>query len=186
MFAMYRSCLAASIRQNSLLRLVRICISHVWSKWCAGEGGVRPAVEALPIPTPLLPWSRTGRPRSSTSPANGSVDLMQVLLVVGSFDRARLFRWGEKDIDEFKIKNQKQCSLGCNEFIFYSIFIWLTLFSLYFSILRTICFLTFFDSRPPSFAKLTFCRFKFSKEAVGTKFGYFLSEYFLGTNCMPL
>ena len=78
------------------------------------------------------------------------------------------------------------CSLGCNEFIFYSIFIWLTLFSLYFSILRTICFLTFFDSRPPSFAKLTFCRFKFSKEAVGTKFGYFLSEYFLGTNCMPL
>ena len=77
-------------------------------------------------------------------------------------------------------------TLGCNEFIFYSIFIWLTLFSLYFSILRTICFLTFFDSRPPSFAKLTFCRFKFSKEAVGTKFGYFLSEYFLGTNCMPL
>ena len=76
--------------------------------------------------------------------------------------------------------------VGCNEFIFYSIFIWLTLFSLYFSILRTICFLTFFDSRPPSFAKLTFCRFKFSKEAVGTKFGYFLSEYFLGTNCMPL
>ena len=69
-------------------------------------------------------------------------------------------------------------SLGCNEFIFYSIFIWLTLFSLYFSILRTIYFLTFFDSRPPSFAKLTFCKLKFSKEAVGTKIGHFLSEYF--------
>ena len=76
--------------------------------------------------------------------------------------------------------------IGCNEFIFYSIFIWLTLFSLYFSILRTICFLTFFDSRPPSFAKLTFCKLKFSKEAVGTKIGHFLSEYFLGTSCMPL
>ena len=85
-----------------------------------------------------------------------------------------------------RMRSSWQYSLGCNEFIFYSTFIWLTLFSLYFSILRTICFLTFFDSRPPSFAKLTFCRFKFSKEAVGTKFGYFLSEYFLGTNCMPL
>ena len=69
---------------------------------------------------------------------------------------------------------------------FYSIFIWLTLFSLYFSILRTIYFLTFFDSRPPSFAKLTFCKLKFSKKAVGTKIGHFLSEYFLGTSCMPL
>ena len=54
-------------------------------------------------------------------------------------------------------------TLGCNEFIFYSIFIRLTLFSLYFSILRTIYFLTFFYSRPPSFAKLTFCKFKSSK-----------------------
>ena len=35
-------------------------------------------------------------------------------------------------------------------------------FFLYFSILRTIYFLTFFDSRPPSFAKLTFCKFKLS------------------------
>ena len=115
MFVMYRSSLAASIRQNSELRLVRICRSHVWSKWCAGEGGVRPAVEALPLPlplpTPLLPWPRTGRPRSSTSPANGSVGLMQVLRVIGSYDRACLFWWGEKDIDEFDIKNQKQCSL---------------------------------------------------------------------------
>ena len=40
---------------------------------------------------------------------------------------------------------------------FYSIFIWLTLFSLYFLILRTIYFLTFFDLRPPSFAKFNFC-----------------------------
>ena len=39
---------------------------------------------------------------------------------------------------------------------------WLTLFSLYFLILRTIYFLTFFDLRPPSFAKFTFCKFKFS------------------------
>ena len=42
---------------------------------------------------------------------------------------------------------------------FYSNFIWLTLFSLYFLILRTIYFLTFFDLRPPSFAKFTFCKF---------------------------
>ena len=40
---------------------------------------------------------------------------------------------------------------------FYLIFIRLTLFSLYFLILRTIYFLTFFDLRPPSFANFNFC-----------------------------
>ena len=33
---------------------------------------------------------------------------------------------------------------------------WLTLFSLYFLILRTIYFSAFFDERPPSFAKINF------------------------------
>ena len=58
--------------------------------------------------------------------------------------------------------HRPRVSIGVQQFFFYSIFIWLTLFSLYFSILRTIYFLTFFDSRPPSFAKLTFCKFKLS------------------------
>ena len=52
--------------------------------------------------------------------------------------------------------------LGCIEFFVCSIFIWLTLLSLYFLILRTIYFLTFFDLRPPSFAKSTFFKFKLS------------------------
>ena len=34
---------------------------------------------------------------------------------------------------------------------------WLTLFSLYFLILRLIYFLTFFDLMPPSFANFNFC-----------------------------
>ena len=51
----------------------------------------------------------------------------------------------------------QHCRLGCIEFFFYLIFIRLTLFSLYFLILRTIYFLTFFDLRPPSFANFNFC-----------------------------
>ena len=77
-------------------------------------------------------------------------------------------------------------TIGCIEFLFYSIFIWLTVFSLYFLILRTIYFLTFCDLRTPSFAKFTFCKVKFSNKAVGPKLAIFLSKYFLGTNKMPL
>ena len=49
------------------------------------------------------------------------------------------------------------CTLGCIEFFLYLIFIRLTLFSLYFLILRTIYFLAFFYLRPPSFANFNFC-----------------------------
>ena len=50
-----------------------------------------------------------------------------------------------------------QWSIGCIDFFLNLIFIRLTLFSLYFLILRTIYFLTFFYLRPPSFANFNFC-----------------------------
>ena len=56
-------------------------------------------------------------------------------------------------------QNEREPESGRIKFFFYLIFIRLTLFSLYFLILRTIYFLTFFDLRPPSFAKFTFCKF---------------------------
>ena len=55
------------------------------------------------------------------------------------------------------MRSRYKYTLGCIEFFLYLIFIRLTLFSLYFLILRTIYFLTFFDLRPPSFANFNFC-----------------------------
>ena len=48
-----------------------------------------------------------------------------------------------------------------------------TLFFLYFLILRQVCFLAFFDLRPPSFANFTFCKMEFSKGAVKRKMSSF-------------
>ena len=60
-------------------------------------------------------------------------------------------------LQEFRQPWMEVWRLGCIEFFLYLIFIRLTLFSLYFLILRTIYFLTFFDLRPPSFANFNFC-----------------------------
>ena len=54
-----------------------------------------------------------------------------------------------------------------------------TIFSLFFNSKKNY-FLTFFDTRPPSFAKLMFCKFKISKKAVGTKIGNFCQNIFWG------
>ena len=71
-----------------------------------------------------------------------------------------------------------QICIRVHRIFFYSIFIWLTLFSLYFLILRTIYFLTFFDLRPPSFAKFNFCLLMGNRRNFNGKLFDF--EYYVG------
>ena len=75
-----------------------------------------------------------------------------------------------KDLTNVTLVSEDEgCLLGCIENFFCSISISDTLFLLYFLILRQVYFLQFFDLKPPSFAKFTFCKMEFCYVDIGTK-----------------